>query len=120
MLQLAVSNQSLEHKNLELTFSLVPAAGSSENDRNTYRASMRELVDLDAVLVVSSGNIRVSPCFLQPTTVIHTIEMISPTTLVPSLQPTHHCLQVNSRLWLSAQLIDLALVGTTVRGYQHN
>ena len=55
MLQLAVSNQSLKHRNLEFTFSLVPATGSSENDRNTYRASIGELIDLDAVLVVSSG-----------------------------------------------------------------
>ena len=72
MLQLAVSNQHLEHRNLELTFNLVPATGSSENDRNIYREGIRELIDLDAVLVVSSGNIRVSPCFLQSTTVIHT------------------------------------------------
>ena len=51
-------------------FHPVPARFFSENDRETYVASIRELIELDAVLVVSSGNIRVSPCFLQPTTMI--------------------------------------------------
>jgi hypothetical protein len=46
--------------------------GFSKSDQDTYIAGIRELIDLDAVLVVASGNIVVSPCFLQSTTVIDT------------------------------------------------
>jgi hypothetical protein len=47
-------------------------AGFSISDQNTYIAGVRELIDLDTVLVVASGNISVSPCFLQSTTVVDT------------------------------------------------
>jgi hypothetical protein len=46
--------------------------GFSTRDQNTYIAGIRELIDLDAVVVVTSGNIGVSPCFLQSTTAIDT------------------------------------------------
>jgi hypothetical protein len=86
-----VSNQSLEYRNLTLTFNPDTAssdrnyiAGFSIRDQNTYIAGITELIDLDAVLVVASMNIGVSPCFLQLTTVIDT-SMSSPTVVNATL-----------------------------------
>jgi hypothetical protein len=68
VVQRVVSNQGLESRNLTLTFNPVKAswnrnyvAGLTGRDQNTYIAGIRELIDLDAVLVVASGNISVSP-----------------------------------------------------------
>jgi len=38
----------------------------TEDDRITYAACVRDMIDLDAVVVVASGNVGVSPCFLLP------------------------------------------------------
>ena len=46
------------------------AFGVTEDDKNTYIAGVRDVIDLDAVLVTSSANITVSPCFLRPARVI--------------------------------------------------
>ena len=40
----------------------------TEDDRITYTESLRDVIDLDVVVVASSGNITVSPCFLQAAT----------------------------------------------------
>jgi len=40
----------------------------SENDGNAYINGIRELIDLDAVLVTVSGNIDVGPCLKFPPT----------------------------------------------------
>ncbi len=60
--------------NLELTFNPVDpnAFGITENDRTAYADGVRDVIDLDAVLVASSANIYVSPCFFQPATEIDT------------------------------------------------
>jgi len=52
--------------NLESRFHPVDpnAPGITENDRTMFIAAMRDVIALDAVLVTSSGNINVSPCFL--------------------------------------------------------
>ena len=39
------------------------------DDRLAYIEGLRELIDLDAVVVASSGNIDVRHCFLPPATV---------------------------------------------------
>ena len=65
-----MSNLNLEYGNLELMFHPVLTRFLSESDRDTYIAAIRELIDLDAPFVAASGNIRVSPCFLQPTMMI--------------------------------------------------
>ena len=44
----------------------------TENDETALIASIREVIDLDAAVVVASGNINVSLCFLRPATVIDT------------------------------------------------
>jgi len=97
--QWAVSNQTLEHRDLELTFNTKCLANRvTENDRNAYTASIRDLIDLDAVVVVSSSNRNVSPYFLPVSnSIFRTVGMIRMETLVPSLQPTQHSLQVNFR-----------------------
>ena len=56
-----MSGHGREYRNLELTYDPVNANRISEDDRNTYIAGMRDLIDLDAVLIVSSGNRNVSP-----------------------------------------------------------
>jgi len=93
--------------------------GATENDRATFTASVGDLVDLDAVLVVSSGNINVSHSS-EPTMIDNKIEMISLDILGLLLQPTQHCFQANSPWWLSAQLNRLAFMRTTVKGWQQN
>jgi len=50
---------------------------------------VREVIDLDVVVVTSSGNIDVSPCFLRPT--VTDPEIIRMHRLVSPLQPTQHC-----------------------------
>jgi len=59
-------------ENLKLTFDPADATRFSENGETALFASMREVIDLDAAVVVSSGNINVSLCFLRPATVIDT------------------------------------------------
>ena len=49
--------------NLELTPHQVNPNGITENDRTTYAESVRDVINLDAVVVAPSGNIDVSPCF---------------------------------------------------------
>ena len=36
----------------------------TENDRTTFMECVRDVIDLDVAVVSSSGNMRVSPCFL--------------------------------------------------------
>ena len=55
--------------NLELKFKPVDPHTITENDRLAYVEGLRELIDLDAVVVASSGNIDVRHCFLPPATV---------------------------------------------------
>ena len=55
--------------NLELKFKPVDPHRLTENDRLAYIEGLRELIDLDAVVVASSGNIDVRLCFLPPATV---------------------------------------------------
>ena len=45
-------------------FNPVVAGLLTEEDKTTYTASLREVIELDAVVVTASGNIDVSPCFL--------------------------------------------------------
>ena len=59
-------------ENLKLTFDPVDSTKFTENDETALFASMREVIDLDAAVVVASGNIDVSLCFLRPATVIDT------------------------------------------------
>ena len=59
-------------ENLKLTFDPVDATSFSEIGEAALFTSMREVIDLDAPVVVSSGNIDVSLCFLRPATVIDT------------------------------------------------
>ena len=59
-------------ENLKLTFDPVDSIEVTENDETALIASIREVIDLDAAVVVSSGNIDVSLCFLRPATVIDT------------------------------------------------
>ena len=54
--------------NLELTFNPVGPNRMTENDRTTFIEGMRNLIDLDAVLVVASGNIHVSTFLKFPPT----------------------------------------------------
>jgi len=56
----------IQYRNPELIFKQVnPVAfGITENDRTTYATSMGDVIDFDAVLVTSSANLTVSPCFL--------------------------------------------------------
>ena len=42
--------------------------GISEYDRIAYREGMEDLIELDVILVVASGNIDVSSCFKVPPT----------------------------------------------------
>jgi hypothetical protein len=78
VVQRVVSTQCLEYRNLSLTFNPVMASRNNRNyisgfslrDQDTYIEGITELIDLDAVLVVASMNIEVSPCFLQLTTVL--------------------------------------------------
>ena len=44
----------------------------TEEDKATYIESLRDVTDLDVVVVASSGNITVSLCFLQAATGIYT------------------------------------------------
>ena len=59
-------------ENLKLTFDPVDAIEVPENAETALMASMREVIDLDAAVVVSSGNIDVSLCFLRSATVMDT------------------------------------------------
>ena len=59
-------------ENLKLTFDPADSTQFTENDETALFAGIREVIDLDAPVVVSSGNINVSLCFLQPATVIDT------------------------------------------------
>ena len=56
--------------NLELMFNPVYANTLSQDEKVTYTACARDLIDLDVVVVVASGNVAVSPSFLLPATVI--------------------------------------------------
>ena len=62
--------------NVELRFNPVDpnSIKITENDRNTFIAGIKDVIDLDAVLVTSSGNINVSPCFLLLATVVDTYD----------------------------------------------
>ena len=51
--------------NLELTFNPVDPNGMTENDRTTFIEGVRDVIELDAVLVAASGNTNVSPYFLR-------------------------------------------------------
>ena len=44
--------------------------GMTEDDKTTYIAGLRDVMDLDVVVVAASGNISVSSCFLRPATMI--------------------------------------------------
>jgi len=72
LLQWAVRNQVLTVENLKLTFDPVESIYVPENDETALFASIREVIELDAPVVVSSGNIDVSLWFLRPATVIDT------------------------------------------------
>jgi len=85
-----VSNQSHEYRESRINVDPVDSGGFTEADRTTYIESLREVIDLDVVVVTSSGNIDVSPCFLRPATVIDA-EIIRMHRLVSPLQPTQHC-----------------------------
>ena len=56
----------IQYRNLELIFIPVNPVelGVTENDRTTYATSMGDVINFDAVLIASSANITVSPCFL--------------------------------------------------------
>jgi len=65
-----VSNNGFDYRNPELTFNPVNPNFISEDDRTTFHASVKDVIDLDAVVVVSSSNRSVSPSFLQRATVV--------------------------------------------------
>ena len=84
-----MSNQSHEYRESRINVDPVDSGGFTEADRTTYIESLREVIDLDVVVVTSSGNIDVSPCFLRPT--VTDPEIIRMHRLVSPLQPTQHC-----------------------------
>jgi len=51
----------LNIENLELMFNPVSKNQASENLRIAYEAALRDVIALDAAVIVSSGNIEVSP-----------------------------------------------------------
>ena len=57
-------------ENLELTFNPVSRDDVTEDFTTAYRTSLRDVIELDAVVVVASGNRNVSPCFFRPATTI--------------------------------------------------
>jgi len=62
--------RALNIGNLELIFNPVNPSDLTEDDKATYIAGMREVIELDAVLVAASANRSVSLCFFQPAIVI--------------------------------------------------
>ena len=58
--------------NLELMFNSVYANMLTDDEKITYTACVSDLINLDAVVVVASGNVGVSPCLFLPVTVIDT------------------------------------------------
>ena len=61
-------NKVLNIGNLELTFHLVDQNEIMGDDEAIYIKSMADVINLDAVLVVASGNINVSFCLKFPPT----------------------------------------------------
>jgi hypothetical protein len=57
----------LNIENLELIFNPVFVHQASEQFRIAYEAGVGDVIALDVAVIVASGNIEVSPSFLQPT-----------------------------------------------------
>jgi hypothetical protein len=57
----------LNTENLKLMFDPVSVHRTSEQLRIAYEASVGDVIALDVAVIVASGNIQVSPSFLQPT-----------------------------------------------------
>jgi len=66
-----VSYKCFDYRNPELTFNPVYVNAISEDERTTYHESVKDVIDLDAVVVVSSSNRVVSPSFVQQWSILH-------------------------------------------------
>ena len=77
VLQCSVSNPGLEYWESRINLIPVDPDRMTEGDRNAYIEATRDVTDLDAVVVVASGNIDVSACFSNQNLglTLHTIEI---------------------------------------------
>ena len=85
--------------NPELTSNSVRPDMLTEDDRATYTEGIRDVIDLDAVVVAAAGNINVMSILISSDQdaerLIHTIEINRLTIRASRLHNIQHCLGVN-------------------------